>query len=290
MEIAEREQLILKHLPQVKYIAQRVSAKLPSHIETGDLVGAGLLGLLDAVKKFDSSRGIKFKTYAEIRIKGAIGDSLRNLDWVPRNLRINLKKVGKAKVKLQANGNHEPTEEEISSELGIAITDLRRLTNGNNNFHLVSLDSDHGSDSRDREDNKKEIVADTADPTDKICLDERRKILAWAIDKLSGPQRRVISMYYYDELTMKEVGVALGKNESRISQIHSEAVRKIERLVKNYIYCFTPTKPAPIVATDPVCVDVLLSATLAKLEEEIAHDTHDLSILKRALAICRRFK
>jgi RNA polymerase sigma factor FliA len=226
---AEREQLILDHLTQIKYIAQRISTKLPSHVELNDLVSAGVLGLLDAIEKFDPSRGVKFKTYAELRIKGAILDSLRNLDWAPRSLRKKSKDLEKVYRELEQRLGRPASDKEVCDEMGITLDEFYDLVD---QIKGLTLGSFQEMGSQDEDKNSEPLIryvpdAPQMDPFFLFNKSEVRNILSWAIDALPKKERLVVSLYYYDELTMKEIGKVLGVNESRVSQLHTKAMLRL---------------------------------------------------------------
>jgi len=224
-----REQLILEHLPQIKYIAHRISTKLPSHVELNDLVSAGVLGLLDAVEKFDPSRGVKFKTYAELRVKGAILDSLRNLDWAPRSLRKRSKDLEKAYKELEQKLGRPASDKEVSDHMGVALEEFYELVDQIKGLNLGSFQEMSSPDDDRSSEPLVRYVPDSpqADPFFMFQKSELRDLLAIAIDALPKKERLVISLYYYDELTMKEIGKVLGVNESRISQLHTKAMLRL---------------------------------------------------------------
>lgn len=226
---AGREQLILEHLPQIKYIAHRISTKLPSHVELNDLVSAGVLGLLDAVEKFDPSRGVKFKTYAELRVKGAILDSLRNLDWAPRSLRKRSKDLEKTYKELEQRLGRPASDKEVSDELGITLEEFYELIDQIKGLNLGSFhDLAPQEDDRNGEPLVKYVPdAPQMDPFFVFQKSELRDLLSLAIDTLPKKERLVVSLYYFDELTMKEIGKVLGVNESRVSQLHTKAMLRL---------------------------------------------------------------
>jgi RNA polymerase sigma factor FliA len=226
---AEREQLILEHMPQIKYIAQRISAKLPSHVELNDLVGAGVLGLLDAIEKFDPSRGVKFKTYAELRIKGAILDSLRNLDWAPRSLRKKSKDLERTYKDLEQRLGRPASDKEVSDEMGITLDEFYELVDQIKGLNLGSFQELAAQNDDKNSEPLVKYVPDAPqlDPFFVFHKSEIRNILGGAIDALPKKERLVVSLYYYDELTMKEIGKVLGVNESRVSQLHTKAMLRL---------------------------------------------------------------
>ena len=239
---SERETLILEHMSQIKYIAQRISTKLPSHVELNDLISTGVLGLLDAIEKFDPNRGVKFKTYAELRIKGAILDSLRNLDWAPRSLRKKSKDLEKVYHDLEQRLGRPVTDKEICEEMEISLEEFYELVDQIKGLNLGSFHEVSGQDDGKNGEPLVKYAPDAPqmDPFFLFQKSEIRGILATAIDTLPKKERLVISLYYFDELTMKEIGKVLGVNESRVSQLHTKAMlrlrsklRKMNDQIKN---------------------------------------------------------
>jgi len=230
----ERDELILEHMPQIKYIAQRISTKLPSHVELNDLVSAGVLGLLDAIDKFDESRGVKFKTYAELRIKGAILDSLRNLDWAPRSLRKKSKDLEKVYRELEQRLGRPVADKEVCDKMGITLDEFYEMVDQIKGLNLGSF---HELSNQDDENDGEQLVkyvpdAPEMDPFFVFHKTEIRGILATAIDTLPKKERLVVSLYYFDEMTMKEIGKVLGVNESRVSQLHTKAMLRLRNKLK----------------------------------------------------------
>ncbi len=228
-QAAERDQLILEHLPQIKYIAQRISTKLPSHVELNDLISAGVLGLLDAIEKFDPLRGVKFKTYAELRIKGAILDSLRNLDWAPRSLRKKSKDLEKVYRELEQRLGRPANDKEVCDEMEISLEEYYELIDQIKGLNLGSFQELAPHDDEKSSEPLVKYVPDAPqmDPFFVFHKSEIRNILGGAIDALPKKERLVVSLYYYDELTMKEIGKVLGVNESRVSQLHTKAMLRL---------------------------------------------------------------
>lgn len=226
----EREQLILQHLPQIKYIAQRIAVGLPAHVELEDLVSAGVIGLMDALEKFDKSKGVQFKTYAEVRIHGAILDSLRVQDWAPRSLRRKIKEVGKAYAKVEQQLGRAASDEDIARELGLEIGEFHVLLD-----QLKGLNIGHfqfaGPDNRGLDADNGALQYTPSREEDipfQLCLrQELRSVLAELIEQLPERERLVITLYHYEELTMREVGEILGVNESRICQLHTRAMLRL---------------------------------------------------------------
>jgi RNA polymerase sigma factor for flagellar operon FliA len=218
----DRARLVQETLPLVGKVAGAIGARLPHSVEMSDLTQAGVLGLLDAAEKFDQAKGVRFRTYAELRIRGAILDSLRSLDWVPRSLRRERRELQRAESRLEAKLGRRPTDEELASEMELSIADLEGARERVRRVEVASFEAEDF----DR------VAARTIDPLSPDPHEhlERREIeslLARAIEKLPARERLVLTLYYHEELTMKEVGGILGVNESRVSQIHSKAVSKL---------------------------------------------------------------
>jgi RNA polymerase sigma factor for flagellar operon FliA len=225
----ERNELIQKYAPMIKHLALRIAMRLPSHIELEDLINSGVIGLIDAIEKFDASKQIKFKTYAEFRIRGAILDELRSMDWVPRSVRQKARKVEDAYSKLEYNLGRPASDEEVAREMSIDMESFYRLLSETASVSLLSLD-DLGEDDTDlsKKNLLEYIIQDERDwPSHKIRYAEVRDMVAKAIQSLPEKERMVISLYYYDELTMKEIGHVLKFTESRVSQIHTKAVLRL---------------------------------------------------------------
>jgi RNA polymerase sigma factor for flagellar operon FliA len=227
---AARDRLILNYSPLVKYVAGRVSTGLPANIEQADLVSYGIFGLMDAIEKFEIGRGIKFETYAISRIKGAIIDELRAIDWVPRSVRFKAREVEKTLSRLENELHRAPTDAEVAKEMGISVHDLRGIYNQVSFVSLVALDEllSVGADKGDKlslidtlEDHSSE------DPVAAFEAEEMKRVLAGAINKLPEREKIVVTLYYYEGLTLAEIGQVLGVTESRICQMHTKAVMQL---------------------------------------------------------------
>ncbi|MGH3744069.1 MAG: RNA polymerase sigma factor WhiG [Mycobacteriales bacterium] len=225
-----REQLILHYSPLVKYVAGRVGTGLPPNIEQADLVSYGIFGLIDAIEKFELERAVKFETYAIARIKGAIIDELRSIDWIPRSVRSKARDVEKAYASLEARLHRTPTEAEVAQELGIGMNDLHQIFNQVSFVNVVALDELLNS-SADRGD--KVSLVDTLEDTkaeDPVLAfegEETKVLLARAINDLGEREKIVVTLYYYEGLTLAEIGQVLGVTESRICQMHTKAVLQL---------------------------------------------------------------
>ena len=224
-----RDQLILHYSPLVKYVAGRVATGLPQNVEHGDLVSYGIFGLIDAVEKFDPARGYKFETYAIARIKGAILDELRSIDWVPRSVRAKARALEKAYAKLEAKLRRTPTDDEVAAELGLTDEQFQALLGQLSFVGLVALDEllSSGGD-RGEGFTLGDTIADSGDgPVGAYEVEEMRQILAQSINRMPEREKIVLTLYYYEGLTLSEIGQVLGVTESRVCQIHTKAVLQL---------------------------------------------------------------
>lgn len=224
---AARERLVVAYSPLVKYVAGRIGAGLPSHVEQGDLISYGLVGLMGAIERFDPARNVKFQTFAVARIRGSIIDGLRALDWVPRSVRTKARDVERAHVALENQLQRAPTEEEVAEQLGLELDELRETLLKIANSSMLALDDPRAlSESEASQPRLIDVVADSEgiDPEERIDGDELRDRLAAAIVGLPERERVVIGLYYYESLTLREIGEVLGVTESRASQLHTKAV------------------------------------------------------------------
>ncbi|MCE5202829.1 MAG: RNA polymerase sigma factor WhiG [Actinomycetia bacterium] len=226
-----RERLILNFSPLVKYVAGRLSSNLPHTVDTSDLVSYGVFGLIDAIDKFDPSRGIKFETYAIARIKGAIIDELRAMDWVPRSVRARARDIEAAYVRLENSLKRVPTDAEVAREIGATTREYQDILSRLAYTSVVSFE-ELWSSASDRDDRGSAAAAsirdDSAeDPVQVFEKAEIKEILASAIERLPEREKVVIALYYYEGLTLKEIGAVLGVTESRVSQLHTKAVLRL---------------------------------------------------------------
>jgi RNA polymerase sigma factor for flagellar operon FliA len=221
-----RDALILHYSPLVKYVAGRVAVGLPQNVEQADLVSYGIFGLIDAIEKFDLDRGYKFETYAIARIKGAILDELRSIDWVPRSVRAKARALEKAYSKLEGELHRTPTDDEIASEMGVTDDQLQTTLSQISFIGLVALDEmlSVGGE-RGESVSLGDTVADKGEgPVAAYEVEEMRQILAEAINRMPEREKIVLTLYYYEGLTLAEIGQVLGVTESRVCQIHTKAV------------------------------------------------------------------
>jgi RNA polymerase sigma factor for flagellar operon FliA len=224
-----RDRLILRYSPLVKYVAGRVAVGLPQNVDQSDLVSYGIFGLIDAIEKFDLDRGYKFETYAIARIKGAILDELRSIDWVPRSVRAKARSLEKAYAKLEADLHRTPTDEELAAELGMTEDQLQQTLGQISFVGLVALDEmlSVGGD-RGESVTLGDTIADAAEgPVAAYEVEEMRQILAEAINRMGDREKIVLTLYYYEGLTLAEIGQVLGVTESRVCQIHTKAVLQL---------------------------------------------------------------
>ena len=226
ISLDDKDHLILEYAPTIKYIAQRIAARLPPHISVDDLMNAGVIGLMDAIEKFDSSRDNTFKTYAEFRIRGAMLDELRGLDWVPRSVRQKESALDRAYESLERRLGRSASDEEVAEALGIQLHEFYEWLNQVKGVSLLSLEG-LGMRSTDGEAiNLLEILPsdDTKSPPQMMLANRLKEVVARSIDDLPYQEKVVVSLYYYEELTMKEIGKVLEITESRVSQIHTKAI------------------------------------------------------------------
>jgi RNA polymerase sigma factor for flagellar operon FliA len=222
-----RDSLILHYSPLVKYVAGRVAVGLPANIEQSDLISYGIFGLIDAIDKYDQGRNIKFETYAISRIRGAIIDELRAIDWVPRSVRFKAREVEKAYSSLENRLKRPPSDKEIADEMGISLDDLNHIYTQLSTVSLVALDELMAVDGGQGD--KLSLVdtledTKTVSPMEAFESVEMKDILTEAVNKLPEREKVVVTLYYYEGLTLAEIGQVLGVTESRICQMHTKAV------------------------------------------------------------------
>ena len=221
-----KELLIMEYASVIKYIAQRIATRLPPHISVEDLMNAGVIGLIDAIEKYDPSRDNTFKTYAEFRIRGAMLDELRALDWVPRSIRQKEHALDRAYEELERELGRSAADEEVATALGIELNDFYEWLNQVKGVSLLSLEA-LGLRSTDGDSvNLLDVIPaqDSQNPARMLQVQRLKELVARAIDDLPYQEKVVISLYYYEELTMKEIGKVLEITESRVSQIHTKAI------------------------------------------------------------------
>ena len=226
----------MKYAPLIKYIATRIAARLPMHIEIQDLINSGVLGLMDAIQKFDPEKGVKFETYAEYRVKGAILDSLRALDWVPRSVRKVATMLENTYADLEKKLGRPAHDEEVAEAMDVDVDKLHKLMSRVSHVSMISLERDprHSTQTSllDRLINPDDITG-----FEKLDTEELRDVLAESIERLPEKEQTVIALYYYDEMTMKQIGKVLNLTESRVSQIHTKAVLRLRGKLRKFYYC-----------------------------------------------------
>ena len=225
-----RDRLILTYAPLVKYVAGRLGSGLPAHVDEGDLVSYGLLGLIGAIERYDPARDIKFETYAIARIKGAIIDELRALDWVPRSVRSRAREIERAIGELEAKLGVAPTDEQIADKIGISVDELGESLIDISRSSIAALDELWSVSSDGDQVSLMDTIEDTSGPRPAEALDETemREALADAIARLPEREKLVVTLYYYEELTLREIGEVLGVTESRVSQLHTKAILRLK--------------------------------------------------------------
>jgi len=224
---AERERLLVEQLPQVKYIAKRIHDRLPPHVLLEDMVHAGILGLIEAVQRYDPARHVELKSYAKHRIHGAILDSLRDLDWSPRPLRRKARRIEEAQQRLRARLGYSPSESQLAEELGIGLDKFQHLLGELRGLDLRSLQSETTEEGSGREIHNNTQTEPREDAFSLCLRSEMTGLLTKAVEELPGRERQLLALYYYEELTMKEAGVVLGIGEARVSQLHSAAIVRL---------------------------------------------------------------
>lgn len=233
---SNREKIILEYAELVKIVAGRLSMYLGYNVEYDDLVGYGIFGLIDAIDKFDYSKGVKFETYATLRIRGAILDQIRKMDWLPRTYRQKQKKIDLAYQKIEAKLGRVATDEELAEELEITVKELTTWQSQTKISSLVSLDEyiEHGSDVKvDANENSHYVQ-----PEKLVERNELKEILLESLESLTEKEKKVIILYYYEELTLKEISISLEVSESRVSQLHTKALQKMRSKMGNNIEIF----------------------------------------------------
>jgi RNA polymerase sigma factor for flagellar operon FliA len=227
-----RDRLILTYAPLVKYVAGRLGSGLPAHVDDDDLISYGLLGLIGAIERYDPDRDVKFETYALARIKGSIIDELRAMDWVPRSVRARARDIERAIGELERKLHRAPTDEEIAQKLGLTEEELGESLTDISRSSIAALDelwtvsSGGGGDQVALIDTIEDVEA--PDPQGTLSVTEQKEALADAIARLPEREKLVVTLYYYEELTLREIGEVLGVTESRVSQLHTKAVLRLK--------------------------------------------------------------
>lgn len=231
---SQRDELILNYTPLIKYIANRLASRLPPQVSVDDLISSGIIGLIDAIEKFDIEKKVQFKTYAEFRIKGAMLDELRSLDWVPRSIRRKNTELEQAYGVLEKKLGRPAKDEEIAQFLNISLDNFYKLLDETKSVTFLDIDilRQKCPDTSSSDFITDLFSSNTQDPFTALNLAELRDLVASAIDDLPEKERLTVSLYYFNELTMKEIGQVLGYTESRISQMHSKAMIRLRTRLK----------------------------------------------------------
>jgi RNA polymerase sigma factor for flagellar operon FliA len=226
----EREELIREYTPLIKFIAQKIAVRLPSNIELDDLISSGVIGLMDAIEKYDPTRDNKFKTYAEFRIRGAILDELRAQDWVPRSVRDKAKLLDKTVADLEAATGKQATDEEVAAKLNMTLDEFFELVNQVRPVSVLSIDEIASFSNVDKK-SLMSLLEDVkvANPYIQLNLKSVKDVITGAIEELPERQRLVLSLYYYEDLNLKEIGKVLRVTESRVSQLHAQAISRLRQ-------------------------------------------------------------
>lgn len=233
---AVRERLISEYAPLVKTIAGRLGMRLPPHISQDDLIGAGIMGLLDAVDKFNEDKGVEFKSYAEFRIRGAMLDELRAMDWVPRSVRRNAKRLQEAYAKVEKEKMRPADDEEVATEMGIDMESFYQMLDEVRGISIINEEEISNILPNGEAGHPWPVTQASVglDPLESLNLTEVQEVIAQAIERLPKNESLVVSLYYYEELTMKEIGGIMGYTESRVSQLHTKAVLRLRNSLKPY--------------------------------------------------------
>jgi RNA polymerase sigma factor for flagellar operon FliA len=236
-----QEEVLRRHLPLVKRVVQRLAARKPPHIELDDLVSWGIVGLLDAMGKYNPKKEASFSTYAQFRIRGAILDHLRSLDWVPRSVRQKASLIEKTAHTLEGTLGRPPNEEEIAEELGMSLDTYQDLLTRVGEMSLFSLEDLGFGSAEERLRLDRRLEEGEVDPLGALLTQERVTLVAEAIQRLPEREKLVVTLYYHEELTMKEVGAVLGLTESRVSQLHSQAMLRLKAPLSRHFGREEPT-------------------------------------------------
>jgi len=231
----QKDKLIMEYAPLIKFIAQKIAVRLPANIELDDLISSGVIGLMDAIDKYDPTRDNKFKTYAEFRIRGSILDELRAQDWVPRSVRDKAKMIDRAFIELEAELKRSASDEEVADRLGVTMDEFHDLLNQVKPVSVLSIDDSATFSNVD----KKSILnilegTKLNNPFNQLNMKTVKDIVAGAIEELPERQRLVLSLYYYEDLNLKEIGKVLRVTESRVSQLHAQAISRLRAKLTSY--------------------------------------------------------
>ncbi|WP_198116604.1 RNA polymerase sigma factor FliA [Massilia rhizosphaerae] len=227
---ADKNFLLTEHMPLVKRLAHQMKAKLPPSVEVDDLVQAGMMGLLDAINRYEENHGAQFETYAVLRIRGAMLDELRSSDWMPRSTRANMRKVEQAMASLQQQLGRPPSESEVAKSLKLSLADYQELLGDSGGHQLVYYEDFHAEDGNDSFLDR--YAVDDDDPLKSLLDTDFRQTVIDAIDALPPREKMLMGLYYEEELNLKEIGAVMGVSESRVSQLHTQAVARLRTYLR----------------------------------------------------------
>jgi RNA polymerase sigma factor for flagellar operon FliA len=227
---ADKNSLLTEHMPLVKRLAHQMKAKLPPSVEVDDLVQAGMIGLLDAINRYEENHGAQFETYAVLRIRGAMLDELRSSDWMPRSTRANMRKVEQAMAALQQQLGRPPSESEVAKSLKLSLADYQDLLGDSGGHQLVYYEDFHDEDGS--EGFLDRYAVDDDDPLKSLLDTDFRQTVIDAIDALPPREKMLMGLYYEEELNLKEIGAVMGVSESRVSQLHTQAVARLRTYLR----------------------------------------------------------
>jgi RNA polymerase sigma factor for flagellar operon FliA len=227
---ADKNHLLTEHMPLVKRLAHQMKAKLPPSVEVDDLIQAGMIGLLDAIQRYEENHGAQFETYAVLRIRGAMLDELRSNDWMPRSTRQNMRKVEQAMATLQQQLGRPPSESEIAKSLKLPLADYQEMLGDSGGHQLVYYEDFHDEDGNDSWLDR--YAVDDDDPLRALLETDFRQAVIDAIDNLPPREKILMGLYYEEELNLKEIGAVMGVSESRVSQLHSQAVGRLRTYLR----------------------------------------------------------
>jgi RNA polymerase sigma factor for flagellar operon FliA len=227
---ADKNHLLTEHMPLVKRLAHQMKAKLPPSVEVDDLIQAGMIGLLDAIQRYEENHGAQFETYAVLRIRGAMLDELRSNDWMPRSTRQNMRKVEQAMATLQQQLGRPPSESEVAKSLKLSLPDYQEMLGDSGGHQLVYYEDFHDEDGNDSWLDR--YAVDDDDPLRALMETDFRQAVIDAIDALPPREKLLMGLYYEEELNLKEIGAVMGVSESRVSQLHSQAVARLRSYLR----------------------------------------------------------